>query len=80
MKIVNEVPTDGQFLAIWKHDGVVWSQTYRWIEGKCHLYYNYLCDECYHNLDEFIQGTSTPYFFPSTQFVISEDTDKEIPC
>lgn len=32
MKMINEVPTSGQFVAIWKNNGRVWSDTIRAVE------------------------------------------------
>lgn len=38
MKIVNEMPTEGQFIRIWIHAGLVWSSTAKWEDGVIYEY------------------------------------------
>lgn len=51
MKSVNKAPDTGQFVAIWQHNGVLWSGTYRW--GDDGLLEEYNCGD-----DDYFQLTS----------------------
>lgn len=33
MKTTKTMPKDGQFVAVWKHDGKMWADTLRWHKG-----------------------------------------------
>lgn len=33
MILVKEMPTSGQFIAVWKFKGHIWSDTYKWGDG-----------------------------------------------
>ena len=33
MILVNEMPKSGQFVAVWKFKGRIWSDTYKWEDG-----------------------------------------------
>ncbi|MCK5612539.1 hypothetical protein KAR91_62285 [Candidatus Pacearchaeota archaeon] len=45
MKIVDEHPTEGQFIAVWEYDGVIWSEVRRWNNGKLEAYYDPIYEE-----------------------------------
>lgn len=32
------LPCEGQFIAVWEHDGKIWSATLRWIKGQLHMH------------------------------------------
>ena len=34
MVILDEMPKTGQFVMIWQHNGVIWSETRKWEDGK----------------------------------------------
>lgn len=34
MKQVNEMPTEGQFVAMWEYNNKIWSDTFRWVDGS----------------------------------------------
>jgi hypothetical protein len=38
MKITNKMPKDGQFIAVWKYQGKVWSEVLRYHEGELQKY------------------------------------------
>ncbi len=44
MRQVAERPTEGQFVQVWIYGGQVWADTYRYIEGKLHVYQEGLGD------------------------------------
>ena len=39
MKIVDKMPKEGQFVAVWKYNGVTWSDTYRWVDGELRCWF-----------------------------------------
>ena len=50
-------PTSGQFIAIWKFDGEVWSDTYTIVDGNLYIY-DFMHDdflECTHDFDHLDQ-------------------------
>lgn len=44
MILVKEMPTSGQFVAVWEHDGVMKSAHYQWYDGKLFYWWD-ACDE-----------------------------------
>lgn len=38
MKQVDEMPTSGQFVAVWEHDGEMWCETLKWKRDKLFAY------------------------------------------
>ena len=38
MKIVDEMPTEGQFIKVWKFNDMLWSWTLKWEDGVLFLY------------------------------------------
>lgn len=44
MILVKEMPTSGQFVAVWEHDGVMKSTRYQWYDGKLFYWWG-SCDE-----------------------------------
>ena len=34
MITTTERPTEGQFVAYWMHDGKIWADTFKWIDGS----------------------------------------------
>lgn len=38
MKIVDEMPTEGQFIKVWKYNDMLWSWTLKWEDGTLFLY------------------------------------------
>lgn len=38
MKQVSEMPTSGQFVAVWKWNGAVWSSAYKWESSYLNVY------------------------------------------
>lgn len=38
LKIQKECPKEGQFIVVWKHNGELWSDTCRIIDGKVEWY------------------------------------------
>lgn len=38
MKQVKEMPQEGQFVAIWEHEGGLWSCVYQWQHGELFAY------------------------------------------
>lgn len=52
MKEVQEMPTKGQFVAMWEYDGVLWAHTYKW-EGKTLFRYDQGPDEFMEDSDHF---------------------------
>lgn len=57
MKSTNNMPETGQFVAVWVHNGNLWSGTYKWKNSKLRRYsvYQdrwlpiYLKGECFYN-------------------------------
>ena len=50
MKQVDEMPTSGQFVAVWSGlDGKIWSDTLRWIDGKIYSYEEFNDEGLNHN-------------------------------
>lgn len=45
-----QMPTEGQFIAIWEYDGKLWSNTCKAIRNEVFIYSNYL-DNFYESLD-----------------------------
>lgn len=44
MKAVKEIPLTGQFVAVWEHNNLPWSDTLEWKDGKLKRYGNPLTD------------------------------------
>jgi len=40
MKLVKDMPKDGQFVAVWEYQKNVWSGIYRWTDGELYEYSN----------------------------------------
>ena len=38
MKQVSEMPTSGQFVAVWEWNGAPWSAAYKWESGQLNVY------------------------------------------
>lgn len=51
MKEITEMPTDGQFVAVWLYDGEIWSNTYRFHDGITQRY----CQHSYSWVSEFFK-------------------------
>ena len=34
MKIVDDMPTNGQFIQTWSYQGKLWAATLKWIDGR----------------------------------------------
>lgn len=41
MKMQSTMPTEGQFVAVWEHNNVLWSATYKWNEDGELLEFDY---------------------------------------
>lgn len=51
MKLVTTQPTSGQFVAVWEYNGVLWSDTYMWEDGKLYQY----APDCEGSEDEWLE-------------------------
>ena len=40
MKQVDEMPTSGQFVAVWSYGEKIWSEVYMWKDGDIYAYGN----------------------------------------
>lgn len=54
MKVTNEMPKEGQFVAVWMYDDRVWSGVHQWIDGELMRYdvddwLNASCDIDFYN-------------------------------
>ena len=38
LQTVEKMPTDGQFVAAWDHDGRPYSSTLKWVDGVLYIY------------------------------------------
>lgn len=38
MKQVDEMPKQGQFVAVWEYNGKMWSETYKWENEILYIY------------------------------------------
>ena len=38
MRQSKEMPTEGQFVAMWSNDSEIWSGVFKWINGKLYRY------------------------------------------
>ena len=38
--ITREEPKTGQYVAMWEHKGVMWSETFKWVGGTLFIYDN----------------------------------------
>lgn len=38
MKIVDEMPNEGQFIAVWEHRGHIWADELKWIDEELYEY------------------------------------------
>jgi hypothetical protein len=38
VKITDELPTEGQFVVMHEYDGKLWAETYKYMDGKLHVY------------------------------------------
>jgi len=57
MKTTTEMPSEGQFIAVWQWNGSPWSSTYRVIDGSPQLY-NEFTNEWEDEIAAF--GSATP--------------------
>ena len=57
MKTTTEMPSEGQFVAVWQWNGSPWASTYRMIDGSPQLY-NEFTDEWKDEIGAF--GSATP--------------------
>lgn len=38
MKILNDAPEEGNFVAVWEYQGCIWSDSFMFINGSLHIY------------------------------------------
>ena len=44
IKQVSQMPTEGQFVAVWIYDGAIWSDTLKYVDGVLHCFSDELND------------------------------------
>ena len=38
LRISDNCPTTGQFVAVWEHNNKIWAHTYKWLENDLYVY------------------------------------------
>lgn len=72
MKQVNEMPTTGQFVAVWEYNGQIWSGIYDWQDDYFHEYDNHDDDWArLHGVNRTAWGYD-PLIFEKTKFFVGE--------
>lgn len=64
---LREMPEEGQFVAVWSYQDVVWSDTFRWIDGELTQYKEE--DDDFHD----VEGSHPLYSADSIQFIVFEE-------
>ena len=64
MKIVEDMPSGGQFVRVWVHDGLVWCETTRFSDGILEA----LDEERNEWFEDF--ESRTKYTMPNSKFVV----------
>ena len=44
MKILDEMPLDGQFVMLWTYEGLLWSDIFRYVNGVLMKYFDEIDD------------------------------------
>ena len=63
MKKVKEMPTSGQFVAVWEYDGNLWSNTMEWKEDGCLYHYEETGDKWIYNAPDCFPSYLNVTFF-----------------
>ncbi len=73
MKASKVMPTDGQFAAVWEYKGNLWSDTFKWVDGRLMRFMN--------SDDEFSDPYSpllSPLKFDSAVFITDNESESKI--
>lgn len=59
MKQISELPTTGQFVAVWENKHGTWGMTYKWFDGKLMEY------------NDMTEGFTFPGGFPGDKTIVT---------